>query len=112
MHSSALTDESGAAVPGAAVTVTQVETNQSRNVVTGEADSYNVPNLASGTYEIVGSSLHLLPIVAKNPGVMRAGRQPDASDFTLQGELRSLVQKSDGIGPVANPVTLRLQRAE
>ena len=53
MHSSALTDESGAAVPGAAVTVTQVETNQSRNVVTSEAGSYNVPNLASGTYEIV-----------------------------------------------------------
>jgi len=53
VHSSALTDESGAAVPGAAVTVTQVETNQSRSVVTSEADSYNVPNLASGTYEIV-----------------------------------------------------------
>jgi len=50
-----VTDESGAAVPGATVTVTQVETNASRSVVTNEAGSYNVPNLLPGTYEIVVS---------------------------------------------------------
>src|SRR5688572_20697950 len=48
-----VTDESGGAIPGATVTVTQVETNLSRNVVTNDAGSYNVPNLLPGTYEIV-----------------------------------------------------------
>ena len=50
-----VTDETGAAVPGATVTVTQVETNLSRSAVTSETGSYNVPNLLPGTYEIVVS---------------------------------------------------------
>jgi hypothetical protein len=66
----------------------------------------------SGTYEIAGGTLSLLPIVAKNPGVMRTGRKPDEYDFTLQGEVLTLVQKSDGGGPVTSPATLRLRRTE
>ena len=50
-----VTDETGAAIPGATVTVTQAETNLSRSVVTNETGSYNVPNLLPGTYEIVVS---------------------------------------------------------
>ena len=66
----------------------------------------------SGTYEIVGESLNLLPIVAKNPGVMRAGRKPDVYGFTVQGDSLTMVQKSDGIGQLANPTTLRLKRLD
>jgi hypothetical protein len=66
----------------------------------------------SGTYEVVSGSLNLLPIVAKNPGVMRAGRKPDVYTFTLQGDSLTLVQTSDGIGQVPNPTTLRLKRVE
>ena len=66
----------------------------------------------SGTYEIAGGSLNLLPIVAKNPGVMRAGRKPDVYTFTVQGDSLTLVQKGDGIGQLANPTTLRLKRLE
>ena len=47
-----VTDETGAALPGASVTITQRETNLARDVVTNETGSYNVPNLLPGTYQI------------------------------------------------------------
>ena len=47
-----VTDETGAALPGANVTVTQTETNLSRDVVTNETGGYNVPNLLPGTYQV------------------------------------------------------------
>ena len=42
----------GAALPGATVTITQRETNLTRDVVTNEAGGYNVPNLLPGTYQV------------------------------------------------------------
>jgi hypothetical protein len=47
-----VTDETGAALPGATVTVTQTETNLSREAMTNETGSYNVPNLLPGTYQV------------------------------------------------------------
>ena len=47
-----VTDETGAALPGATVTITQRETNLARDIVTNETGSYNVPNLLPGTYQI------------------------------------------------------------
>ena len=47
-----VTDETGAALPGATVSVTQRETNLVRDVVTNETGGYNVPNLLPGTYQI------------------------------------------------------------
>ena len=66
----------------------------------------------SGTYEVAGGNLDLLPLVAKNPGVMRAGRKPDVYGFTVQGDSLTLVRKGDGIGQLANPTTLRLKRLD
>ena len=40
-------------MPGASVTVTQTETNVTKDVVTDETGSYRVPNLSPGTYEVV-----------------------------------------------------------
>jgi hypothetical protein len=48
-----VTDETGGALPGATVTITQAETSLVRDVVTNETGSYNVPNLLPGTYEVV-----------------------------------------------------------
>src|SRR4051812_10397205 len=45
-------DESGAAVPHAAVTATQAETNFSRSVVTNDTGGYNLPNLLPGIYQL------------------------------------------------------------
>src|SRR5687767_4086474 len=47
-----VTDETGAALPGATISVTQRETNLVRDVVTNETGGYNVPNLLPGTYQI------------------------------------------------------------
>jgi hypothetical protein len=47
-----VTDETGAALPGASVSITQRETNLVREIVTNETGGYNVPNLLPGTYQI------------------------------------------------------------
>jgi hypothetical protein len=46
-------DESGALVPGATVSITQRETNQTREQTTPENGAYSFPNVAPGTYDVV-----------------------------------------------------------
>ena len=46
-------DESGAIVPGATVSITQKETNQTREQPTSENGAYSFANLAPGTYDVV-----------------------------------------------------------
>src|SRR5687767_7765858 len=48
-----VTDSSGAAIPGATVTATQSETNLTREVVTNANGAYAIPNIPSGTYQVV-----------------------------------------------------------
>lgn len=45
-------DQSGAAVPGATVTMTRTSTGASRTVTTSSNGSYIIPNLAVGAYEL------------------------------------------------------------
>ena len=45
-------DEQGGALPGATVTVRQVQTNVSRNSVTNAIGQYFIPNLPAGSYEL------------------------------------------------------------
>ncbi len=47
-----VTDESGLSAPGATVTITQSETNQSREATTSASGTYTFTNLAPGTYEV------------------------------------------------------------
>ncbi len=47
-----ISDQAGAAVPGATVTVTAVRTNQSRFEVTRSDGGYVVPRLAPGAYQV------------------------------------------------------------
>src|SRR5437867_96346 len=47
-------DSSGAAVPGAAVTATNLETGATRTATTGEAGTYRVLSLPVGRYEVRG----------------------------------------------------------
>ena len=48
-----VTDSSGGAIPGATVTATQTQTNLTREVVTNESGAYSIPNIPSGTYQVV-----------------------------------------------------------
>lgn len=47
-----VTDASGAAVPQAAIKVTQVETNQSRDAHSNESGAYSFPTIPGGTYTV------------------------------------------------------------
>ena len=47
-----VTDESGLAVPGATVKITQSETNQTRDTTTSAVGGYNFPNIPTGTYQV------------------------------------------------------------
>src|SRR5687768_15930667 len=48
-----VTDSSGGAIPGATVTATQTETNLTRETVTNASGAYSIPNIPSGTYQVV-----------------------------------------------------------
>src|SRR4030095_5516608 len=47
-----ITDPSGAFIPGASVTITDMERGTSRSITTDESGAYNAPSLALGTYRI------------------------------------------------------------
>ena len=49
-----VTDESGAAVPGATITATETRTNISRTAVSNAGGNYTFSNLASGVYRVDG----------------------------------------------------------
>jgi hypothetical protein len=51
--SGAVTDQSGAAVPGAEVTARNVETGATRTTVTDNAGAFRVLSLSSGSYEVI-----------------------------------------------------------
>jgi hypothetical protein len=50
--SGTVSDQSGGAVPGATVTVKNVETGISRSTVSGPSGRYEAPSLALGIYEV------------------------------------------------------------
>jgi hypothetical protein len=49
-----LTDQSGLALPGATVTITETNTNISKTATTNESGYYTFPSLKDGTYKVVG----------------------------------------------------------
>jgi hypothetical protein len=69
-----VTDSSGAAIPGATVQVTHVETGTSQTRVTDTQGRYNAPNLAIGTYDIQ-SELPGFQTVLKKGIVLTVGRE-------------------------------------
>ena len=48
----AVTDQTGSAIVGAAVTVTDLQRGISRNLVTDDAGQYSAPNLLPGMYKV------------------------------------------------------------
>jgi hypothetical protein len=50
-----LVDETKAALPGAAIVLTNVETGLTRNIVTDRQGRFEAPNLPGGTYEVTAS---------------------------------------------------------
>ncbi len=72
-----VTDPNGALVPNAKVTITNVETNETRETTTGDEGSYNVPELKAAVYRIsveaAGFKTATVDTVQVGVGVIRNG---------------------------------------
>ena len=49
-------DSQGGVIPGAAITVVQIDTGQSRQAITGHTGDYTISNLPVGNYRISASA--------------------------------------------------------
>jgi Carboxypeptidase regulatory-like domain len=87
-----VTDTSGAAVPGATVTLTNQGTGLTRTIVTDQAGEYTAPSLPTGKYKIV----------AELPGFKTA----TLSDIELTVDTKVRVNARLEVGAVAETVTV------
>src|SRR5580698_6735311 len=86
-----VTDSSGAAVAGAAVTVFNLETGSSRALVTDEAGRFNAPALAVGHYEVAASKAGFQS--DRRTGIALVVGQREEIDLTLQvGDVHQTVE--------------------
>src|SRR6202171_5841600 len=77
-----VSDASGAAVPGATVTVTNKETEFKRSASTDELGRFNFPQLKPGTYSVRVEAQGFDP--RQNDGVSSGLGQKQTVDFTLK----------------------------
>jgi Carboxypeptidase regulatory-like domain/TonB dependent receptor len=61
-----ITDSNGAAVQGATVTITKVDTNATRTVKSGDSGEYQVPGLEIGTYKVVATKQGFQTVTQEN----------------------------------------------
>ena len=80
--SGTIKDAQGGIVPGATVTVTSTQTQQSRTTVTDGSGYYTFPNLTAGRYELVVELSGFKKISRSNVQLDAAGAV--ALDFTLE----------------------------
>lgn len=88
-----VTDDSGAAVPKASITVTNTGTQQKRSVTSGEAGTYEVTALEVGSYEVT----------AEAPGF----RKTQVRGITLEVNQRARVDVKLQIGEVTQQVEVQ-----
>lgn len=87
----AVTDPSGAVVPGAAVTATNTETNAARSTATNSAGLYVFPDLVPGTYSVKVAAPAFR--TALKGGILLQVQQTARADFTLEvGEANQTVE--------------------
>src|SRR5262245_17996488 len=94
----AVTDSTGAAVPGAAVTITNLATNQSVTVTTTSAGDYNGANLPPGDYRLEFAATGFKKTVRDN--VMLTAARTLRADGRLE------------IGQVSETIEVRAEAAQ
>lgn len=85
-----VTDDTGAALPGVAVIVTNTETSLTRNLVTDPSGRYAAPNLPPGPY-FVKATLQGFETVLRSGITLTVGREAVIDLRMKVGELRSEV---------------------
>ncbi len=95
-----LTDQSGAAVPGATVSITDVQRGIARTVTTDDSGDYAVPDLQPGTYKIHVEAKGFK--AAERPTVQVEVASDVRADFALQpGQVTEIVTISEEV-PLVN----------
>src|SRR5262249_20353835 len=96
-----VTDSSGAAVPGASVAITNVDTGIARSVKTDEQGRYDVADLQIGNYQVETQMQGFAPQVQK--GIVVAVGQKVLADFKLEvGAVTQEVTVSSTVAPQVN----------
>jgi hypothetical protein len=99
-----VTDATGAAVPGANVTVTDTDTGIGRQVKTDDQGRYDAADLNIGNYQIQSDMQGFAPEVQK--GLVLAVGQKLVADFKLQvGTVTQEVTVSSSAAPLVNTTT-------
>src|SRR5687767_12748859 len=93
-------DPSGAVVPGAAVTLTNEQTNIDSKVTTDESGNYVVPNLRPGTYSVKVEASGFKPSVAK--GVSAFSNRTVRADVALETGTITQAVEVQATAPVVN----------
>ena len=99
-----VTDQTGAAVPGAGVTVTNTATSVSQTTKTDSSGNYQVPALPIGTYDVTVGASGLEKRVAKGL-VLQVGRTT-VQNFELKVAQASEVVTVEGQVPVIESATI------
>src|SRR5882762_10349366 len=116
MLSGAVKDSSGAVIPNAQVTITDVATGVTRTVSAGSSGLYTAPNLLPGTYEIHVTATGFSTQVQK--GITLTVGAQQVLDFTMQvGQVSQTVEvtteaptvelTSSELGATVNAATVR-----
>jgi hypothetical protein len=92
----AINDQSGGAVVGATVTVTDLQRGTTRTLTVDETGAYNAPNLLPGTYKVRAEFRGFKPIERQNIGL--GVGQEIRVDLTLQpGEQTQVITVSEAL---------------
>src|SRR5438105_8047047 len=98
--SGSVRDQSGAALPGASVTITDVETGARRFIVTDQDGRYSAPSLSIGVYKIEAAKEGFEP--QTRPGIQLALGQSSVVDLVLSiAGVRQEVTVVEVIPPVS-----------
>jgi hypothetical protein len=101
-----LTDQSGAAVAGATVTVTDVQRGASRSLTTDESGAYAVPDLQPGTYKIRVEARGFK--TTERPNVVIEVATDVRADFALQpGQVTEMIVVEEDV-PLVNTTSSTL----
>ncbi|MGI8742164.1 MAG: TonB-dependent receptor domain-containing protein [Bryobacteraceae bacterium] len=93
-----VTDASGAVVPAATVTVTDVDTNTAKTATTNSAGEYEVPNLLPGNYDVAVTAKGFKQFVRR--GVPLDPRASVRVDASLQVGAEATIVEVTGHAPV------------
>lgn len=89
--SGAVTDKSGAVIPGATVVIRNIQDAQTRTLIANKDGFYSAPNLTPGTYEVKVTAIGFSTLVQKSI-VLRLVLTAPSTPRWRSGGLRKLSQ--------------------